>query len=329
MTFRFDELVTQPEYKFFKDEPRIKNLAYLTVSGSNAYGTNVEGSDLDLRGFIVENKADLMLGSQLDVFENRETDTVIYGFRKLISLLRDCNPSVVELFGTKPEHVLVSSVAGRMVRENIDLFLTKKAFHSFAGYATAQLRRLQNALAREDSYPAEEKQRHLRESIEMMMFTLKEHYQLDGGEFSFETVGEGNETEVVVTVRADKMPLRKFSAVNSSLHTMVSNYDKLNHRNRKKDLPHLRKHAMHLVRLYLEGIDVLRGNGIQTFREKDVAMLRKIRFGEISMDDVFQMAKNFEGEINEAFKDSSLPKEPDPEKVRKFMLEVYRESGVY
>ena len=58
-------------------------------------------------------------------------------------------------------------------------------------------------------------------------------------------------------------------------------------------------------------------------------MLRKIRFGEISMDAVFAMAKNFEGEINEAFKSSPLPKEPDPEKVRKFMLEVYRESGTY
>ncbi len=319
----FDELLVRPEYRFFKTEPRLKGLCYVTVSGSRAYGTNVESSDLDVRGVVVEDSDDLFLGRPLDTFENHATDTVVYGLRKLVSLLCDCNPSVVELFGTKEEHVLYCDNVGRKLRDNIGLFLSKRAFHSFAGYATQQLRRLQNALAH-DSYPKEDKEKHIRASIENMMYALKNQYDLAGGEFVFDTVGNGDDTEVVVTVRADKMPLRKFSAVNASLHTMVRNYDKLNHRNRKKDDAHLRKHAMHLVRLYLEGSEILRGEGIHTYREDDLSLLRKIRSGEVPIGDVFDMVGELEAKINEAYKTSPLPDAPNRAKVDEFLLSVYR-----
>lgn len=194
--------------------------------------------------------------------------------------------------------------------------MAKRAFKSFAGYATAQLRRLQNALAH-DSYPEREKNQHILKSIESMMMTNREDYEA----ISFKLTDE----EILISVDAKELPLRKFLAMNSSLTTMLNNYDKLNHRNRKKDDEHLNKHAMHLVRLYLTGIDILEGRGVITYREKDLPLLRKIRAGEVPFEDIFKMADEFEEQMLSAYKNSKLPDNPDVAKIDKLLLEIYHE----
>ena len=65
---------------------------------------------------------------------------------------------------------------GKLLKDNIDIFLSQRVIQSFGGYATAQLRRLQNALAR-DNYPQIEKENHILNSIINQMNHLKEHYE--------------------------------------------------------------------------------------------------------------------------------------------------------
>jgi len=249
----FKNLLDRPEYEFLRTNPELKDrVLYLTVSGSYAYGTNVGTSDIDVRGIAVENQDDIFLGREMSQVEDNETDTVIYGLRKYVSICRDCNPNSVEMLGTLPEHILYMNEAGKEIRNHVELFLSKRAYQSFSGYAANQLRRIQNAMAH-DSYPQAEKEKHIMKSIDSMMMYVKEEYALQDGAFTF-SVSEGENPEVKVSVNVSQMPLRKFNAVNSQLHTLMRNYDKLNHRNRKKDEAHLRKHAMHLVRLYLTGL---------------------------------------------------------------------------
>ena len=319
----FRNIFREPSYDFLRTDPRLgPHLCYLTISGSYAYGTNNENSDIDVRGVAVEDRDDLFLGRGLQQIEERTTDTVVYGLRKYVSICRECNPNSVELLGTKPEHILFMNDIGKELRDNAELFLSKMAYRSFAGYATSQLRRIQNAMAH-DSYPALEKERHIKKSIDSMMLYVKDQYSLHDGMFSFKVL-ECEEPQLAISVNVNDMPLRQFSAINCHLHTMLHNYDKLNHRNRKKDDAHLRKHAMHLVRLYLTGIDILKGNGIITYREKELPLLHGIRSGEIPMEDVFVMADEFERQIREAYQKSKLPVEPDDKAIDGLLLKIYR-----
>lgn len=305
------------EYNFMREDPRLgKNIAYLTLAGSISYGTDNEKSDTDIRGFAVELVDDLLTGKAFEQVEDRTTDTVIYGLRKFFHLCTGGNPNVIELLGTEPEHILYMNEVGKKVRDNAEIFLSKRAFKSFAGYATAQLRRLQNALAH-DSYPEREKNQHILKSIESMMMTNREDYEA----ISFKLTDD----EILISVDAKELPLRKFLAMNSSLTTMLNNYDKLNQRNRKKDDEHLNKHAMHLVRLYLTGMDILEGRGVITYREKDLPLLRKIRAGEVPFEDIFKMADEFEEQMLSAYKNSKLPDNPDVAKIDKLLLEIYHE----
>lgn len=150
-----DKLSTY-EYDFLMKDPHLgNNILILTTAGSIAYGTNVATSDIDIRGVVIETKQDIMGLSKYEQFEDRTTDTVIYGLKKFIALCLNNNPNVLEILGTKSEHILILKEEGKLLRDNIELFLSQKAIHSFGNYATAQLRRLQNALAR-DNYPQSE-----------------------------------------------------------------------------------------------------------------------------------------------------------------------------
>ena len=69
---------------------------------------------------------------------------------KLFSLLYKCNPNVIEILGCKPEHYAMVSEYGQMLLYNRQLFLSKLAYGSFAGYARGQFQRLKNAIGKDN-----------------------------------------------------------------------------------------------------------------------------------------------------------------------------------
>jgi len=329
------------EYEFLRTDPHLgRNILILTLAGSIAYGTNVDTSDIDVRGVTVETKQDIMGLSSFEQFEDRATDTVIYGLKKFITLCLNNNPNVLEILGTKPEHLLVITKEGRLLRDNVDLFLSKKAIQSFGNYATAQLRRLQNALAR-DNYlscmasneakqngqPQAEKEQHILNSISRQMDHLKQTYKsFTDSEINLyidQSDKEEMDTEIFVDISLKHYPLRDLKNIYSDINNIVKDYSKLNHRNRKKDELHLNKHAMHLIRLLVTGTEILEGKGINTYREKEREFFLDIRKGKYSYNDVFQMVDEYERRFKSAAENTSLPDEPDYKRVEELMIEIY------
>ena len=165
------ETLKTPEYSFLKENEHLgKNIILLGLGGSHAYGTNVEGSDVDIRGCALNSKMDILTNQNFEQFVNTETDTTIYSFNKLISLLTNVNPNTIELLGCKPEHYLYLSPIGKELLDNRHLFLSKKCIHSFGGYATAQLRRLDNKAGRSSQ---ENLEQHILNSINTILKCLK------------------------------------------------------------------------------------------------------------------------------------------------------------
>lgn len=122
------------EYDFLRtDEHLEENIILLGLGGSYAYETNTESSDIDCRGVALNSKKEILLGNGFEQVENKETDTVIYSFTKIVNLLSNCNPNVIEILGLKPEHYLYISPIGKELLENKKMFLSKKAVNSFGG----------------------------------------------------------------------------------------------------------------------------------------------------------------------------------------------------
>ena len=86
----FKELMNTTEYDFLRTNERLGNrIMLLGLGGSYAYGTNNEGSDIDFRGVTLMMPSDLLGLTEFDQYEDDKTDTVIYGFNKLVKLLSE------------------------------------------------------------------------------------------------------------------------------------------------------------------------------------------------------------------------------------------------
>ena len=72
-------LIQMPEYDFLRANEHLgSNIILLTLGGSHAYGTNVEGSDVDLRGCALNAKDEILTNKNFEQFVNEETDTTFY-----------------------------------------------------------------------------------------------------------------------------------------------------------------------------------------------------------------------------------------------------------
>lgn len=116
---------------------------FLTVAGSYAYGTNIKGSDVDVRGVCVPPK-EIVLGfnQNFEQTDQIDPDLVIYGLRKFMFLAANCNPNIIELLFTDPKFHLIKTDVGQKLLDHRHLFLSTKAKHTFSGYAISQLKRM-------------------------------------------------------------------------------------------------------------------------------------------------------------------------------------------
>ena len=305
----------------------------LGLSGSYGYGTNREDSDVDFRGVTLQLPSDLLGLTAFEQYADENTDTVIYGFNKMIRLLLDCNPSSFEVLGLPVDKYMIVSPLGQELLDNRRLFLSKRAIRAFGGYASAQLRRLQNAIAR-DALTQSDRERHILNSVQRALDDFnRKNTNVAGGSmrlFIDKAVSEGLDTEIFVDARYDRLPLRDYNSLIETLRNVVRDYDKVGHRNHKKDDNHLNKHAMHLIRLYMMGIDILEKKELRTHRpESDLVLLKSIRNGEYMTDgflndEFYKIVSDYQSRFEIAEKCSSLPDDPDMKSVEEFVESVNR-----
>lgn len=331
MKIDIQEKIKRGNYSFLENEPDLNNTIYLVASGSYGYGTNNENSDLDLRGVLVEPKRYIYGLKTFEQFEHFESDTVIYGLKKFIKLCMQGNPNTLELLGVNEDCIVKWSDSGRLLRDNSGIFLSKEVIRSFGNYAIAQLRRLQNALAR-DSYPQQEKEKHILNTLHSQLEHFKAKYtNFENSNIQLYTDYSKNpdfEQEIFMDIRLEHYPLRDFVNIYSEMSNMVRAYSKLNNRNRKKDEPHLYKHAMHLIRLLITGIDILEGNGIVTNRKNEQRLLLNIRNGKHSFDQIYAMADEYQAKFQYAAKNTELKDCVDNKEAEELMFLIYNNYNV-
>ena len=330
----FKALMNSSEYDFLRTNERLGNrIMLLGLGGSYAYGTNNEGSVIDFRGVTLMMPSDLLGLTEFEQYEDDKTDTVIYAFNKLVKLLLDCNPNTCEMLGLDEEQYLIKTNLGQELIDNSRLFLSKRAIKSFGGYADAQLRRLQNAIAR-DTLPQSDREKHILKSVMNALddFNRRNIASDKGSVKIYIDQAENPELETEIFVDADykHLPLRDYTDMWGTMRTVVRDYDKIGKRNKKKDDNHLNKHAMHLIRLFMMAIDILEKGEIRTHRTEDLPLLLAIRKGEYMQEDgtfsaaFYDILEEYERKLDEASIKTTLPDNPDMDKVGKFVERINR-----
>ncbi len=123
----FKQLMNSEEYDFLRTNERLGNrIMLLGLGGSHDYGTNNDNSDIDFRGVALQMPSDLLGLTEFEQYEDDKTDTVIYGFNKLVKLLLECNPNTCEMLGLDEDQYLIKSELGQELIDNTYLFYQKE-----------------------------------------------------------------------------------------------------------------------------------------------------------------------------------------------------------
>lgn len=314
----YDKL-TSKEYDFLRTDRILKdNIILLGVGGSHSYGTNTPESDLDIRGVAVRCKRDILVGNHFEQVVNNPTDTTVYEFEKFISLLAGCNPNVIELLGLKPEHYIHLSEEGKLLLDNSYLFLSKKAINSFGGYAMAQLNRLCNKSGR----IMEETRSNEIRSMDKALLALKRDGIIDSCVNVFEY-----DNQIKVSIHSE-MNLQDYVKLSQTLLNVHSDYMRSDRNDKAIAHGKLSKHQMHLVRLYLMGIDILKDGKIITYREKEHDLLMDIRNGKYldknscPTDEFMKYLTDLKLKFEVACAKTCLPDKPNMDKINDLVEEI-------
>jgi len=86
------------------------------------------------------------------------------------------------------------------------------------------------------------------------------------------------------------------------------------------------KHVMHLIRLLLSGIGVLRDSVVPVKVDAHRDQLSAIRRGEVPWDDVEKWRLGLHQQFNAAFEATKLPERPDYERANAFLIDARRRA---
>lgn len=141
----------------------VDNTFYLTMHGSHAYQVNKNNSDVDIYGIVIPPKAELFFTGEivgygklknlesrfrhfqkhqvLDTSDNlnRNYDFNITNIVDFFELASECNPNWLEVLFTDVNCILHTTAIGKLLRDNRNIFLSKKVYHTMTNYAYSQL----------------------------------------------------------------------------------------------------------------------------------------------------------------------------------------------
>lgn len=121
----------------------IRNNGYLLfeyVRGSVAQGCAVEGkSDIDLGGVFMIPPSMILGFDYPTEIKNETNDIVWYELGKCLELLCNSNPTILEILFVDEKYIRYEHPIFKMLRDNRDMFVTKKCFQSFYNYGRSQI----------------------------------------------------------------------------------------------------------------------------------------------------------------------------------------------
>lgn len=322
------------EYDFLRTNKNLgNNIILLTLGGSYAYGMEKPDgtSDVDVRGIALNSKSDILLGKDFEQIVEETTDTTVYSFNKMIQLLSNSNPNTIEELGCLPEHYFMLSDIGKELLKNRKMFLSKICVHTFGGYASNQLRRMENKATR--LVGQKQNEEYILKSINNAQYEYKRRYfPYDSSNIKLYTdkaVQSGYDSEIFMDINLKHYPLRDWTGMWNEMKAIVSNYNKFGKRNEKavqKDK--LGKHMAHLIRLYMMCIDILEQEEIITYRGYEHGLLMSVRNGEYldsnrqPRSEFYDLLNEYEKRFDYAKENTSLPDVPDYKKINEFKMYV-------
>ncbi|MEZ4320709.1 MAG: nucleotidyltransferase domain-containing protein [Myxococcota bacterium] len=367
--------------------PLFPHTHLLVVAGSRAHGLSGPDSDVDLRGFAVPplhvylsmcpgfEQADapadmdvfrpLLRPAERVVVERTKLEGAVYGLQKLARLAADCNPHVLEVLFCRDAEVRCQTDVGRDLREGAHRFLSRRARHSFGGYATAQLKRIRNhrqwllhppsAAPTRAGFGLPETTLVPRDQLAAATAAIQK--RVDSWELDFTGVPKSTVVDVqnrVAAVLAEQSlgaddrwaSAARWVGLDDNFVDLMARERQYKRamqewqqhnawkRNRNPERAALEerfgydtKHGAHLVRLLTMAVEIVETGEVHVWRgDRDADELRAVRAGAWSYDTLEAFAESADARLDAALQSSPLPERPDLDALDAWVVELTRRT---
>ena len=128
------------------DLKRTNRIIFECIAGSHLYNLHTNKSDVDIRGIYVNPTSDYLgLSEPSNQIGDDKHDTTYYSLKRFFELVMTSNPNILELAFVPEECTKICSPIMKKIIENRNLFISKKCFYTFSGYAASQISRASGA----------------------------------------------------------------------------------------------------------------------------------------------------------------------------------------
>jgi predicted nucleotidyltransferase len=115
-------------------------ILFKCIVGSQAQGTSTPQSDIDIKGIYIQNMDDIITFDYEEYVEVSK-DESYYEIKRFIELLLSANPNAIEILFSPEDCVIETTPQFKLLQEHKNIFLTKKCYNTFAGYANMQIKK--------------------------------------------------------------------------------------------------------------------------------------------------------------------------------------------
>jgi predicted nucleotidyltransferase len=297
------------------------------ISGSYLYGTQTETSDKDFVGIFIPD-VEHILGFQkceevdLSVIEKDSSgkntvnavDRKFYEFRKFIKLAMENNPNILEILFVNKEDTLFVNDFGKELLEMRHMFPYRGLKAKFLGYAFSQKHKMvikkDNYFNLMLAYDFLKKQDSRKFLLEVVLSSMRPN---------FITFGH-DEAHNIKNVIIGDLQLPPSKTVQETLKVLEYRMSSIG--NREELLLKYGydvKFGSHLVRLMLEGIELLK-TGELVFPLKERQMILDIKNGKWAMSKILDFSNELEKEIEDLAISSKLPSRPRTDELEEFVI---------
>jgi len=294
------------------------DLIFMTIAGSNMYGTNTKDSDVDMRGVCVPPmEVELGFSRKFETINYENEDTEVHSRKKFMFLVCQNNPNIIELLYAPDDCIKVITPTWERLRERRDEFISAKCKFTFSGYAHNQLNRLKGHRAWLREPPTHQPTRE--------EFGLKK-----AGSGAVKAIkGEDCFSLVTPEMRQEAEKENHYRKAKRRWGDYQRWIKERNPARAKLEAAHGydTKHAMHLVRILRMGKEILT-TGKVIVRRPDAEELLAIRNGKWSLDELLEYVEGLDAAIEQIYKDGTLvvvPHSPPKVEMSDFCVDLYRD----
>jgi len=295
--------------------------------GSRLYGTSTPESDEDFVGIFLPpveyliglrrvNEVNAGVTAKGENGKNTKDaiDFTCYTLEKFARLALENNPNILEVLFVNKENIVYWHPLGAALLKMRYKFLSKCIKQRFLNYALSQKHnmviKLENykKLSAARDYLLHTDKRFMIEIIESEVHPVyKSVFKREKDEINIGDLIVPATATTKRTLRQIQNRLDKFG----SRQELVKSYG------------YDTKFACNLIRLMSEGVELLETGDLK-FPLKEAPLIKNIRYGKYTMEEVLKMSEEYENRIESLSVSSAVPELPDYDAISKFVMDVHR-----